>query len=148
MNYYPSTELSRFASGKVKRTWAHTDFGIITLLWQDQTGGLEIEDRSSPGKFFPVVTESEDEVIVNTSDTLQRWSNDEFTAGVHQVVLPPQMHNLHGDVPVRYSTAFFFKASRGTSVGPLSEFVSEEKPPLYEEMTAMQFHNRRTAMLY
>ncbi|RYP65461.1 hypothetical protein DL770_008991 [Monosporascus sp. CRB-9-2] len=61
---------------------AHSDFGILTLLFQDSTGGLEVEDRFSPGTFVPVPPTDTKEMIVNVGDTLQRWTNAQRTVSV------------------------------------------------------------------
>jgi isopenicillin N synthase-like dioxygenase len=54
----------------------HTDYGCITLLWQDQVGGLQVREIANdtwvdappvPGSF-----------VVNVGDLLARWTNDRF----------------------------------------------------------------------
>jgi isopenicillin N synthase-like dioxygenase len=49
MIYYPETNMKELEDGKSKRIWPHTDFGILTLLAQGSTGGLQIEDKNTPG---------------------------------------------------------------------------------------------------
>ena len=145
--YYPSISLKTLDEGKKKRAWPHTDFGIITLLFQDSIGGLELEDRKAgkPRKFIPIVPGPPSEMIVNTSDTLQRWTNDVIRAGLHRVTVP---RTLNLDVlPERYSSVFFFKAGRNTSVGPLPEFVSADWPAVYDEITALEYQKQRTDAL-
>jgi isopenicillin N synthase-like dioxygenase len=152
MNHYPRISLEALADGRVKRTWPHTDFGIITLLFQDGIGGLELEDRTRPGTFVPVTPTSpgqQSEMIVNISDTFQRWTNGVIRAGLHQVSSPPAFKaDKDGVLPERHSCVFFFKASRDTSVGPLPEFVSDERPAQYDEITALEFQQRMTKELY
>lgn len=157
LNHYPPVSLDRLADGRVKRTWPHTDFGIITLLFQDDVGGLELEDRSHPGTFVPVLPTlpgAKSEMVVNISDTFQRWTNGVIKAGIHQVSPPPAYKlksdttNGNGILPERHSCVFFAKASRDTSAGPLSQFVSEDYPAQYDEITALEFQQRMTSQLY
>jgi len=119
LNHYPRTDLAVLAEGKTRRTWPHTDFGIITLLFQDQTGGLELEDRRHPNTFVPVLPGPADgptEMVVNISDTFQRWTNDVVRAGVHQVSVPGAMKEQKtGICPQRYSGIFFFKHVESTT---------------------------------
>ncbi|CAN8105226.1 unnamed protein product [Discula destructiva] len=154
LNRYPPTAVERLADGRVKRTWPHTDFGIITLLFQDHVGGLELEDRTRPGTFVPVtpvkIGEGQKcEMVVNISDTFQRWTNGVIKAGLHQVAAPPAYKaNTEGMLPERHSCVFFFKASRDTSAGPLPQFVTAENPAQYDEMTALQYQQLMTKELY
>jgi isopenicillin N synthase-like dioxygenase len=152
LNHYPKTDLAKLAEGKIKRTWPHTDFGIITLLFQDQVGGLELEDRRVPGTFAPVLPSAPDgptEMVVNISDTFARWTNGVIRAGVHQVTVPPGMKGkTEGFCPDRYSGIFFFKAHRDKSAGPVPAFVTEENPAQFEEITALEYQNRMTKRLY
>ncbi|KAI1869767.1 hypothetical protein JX265_001999 [Neoarthrinium moseri] len=152
LNHYPPTSIELLAGGQVKRTWPHTDFGIITLLFQDSVGGLELEDRKNPGTFVPVLPGSADgpsEMVVNISDTFQRWTNNVIRAGTHQVSVPLSMKDVtKGNCPDRYSGIFFFKAHRDTSAGSLPYFVTESNPAAYDEITALQFQQRMTKLLY
>jgi isopenicillin N synthase-like dioxygenase len=152
LNHYPKVSLETLSKGKIKRTWPHTDFGIITLLFQDTVGGLELQDRKSPKNFVPVTPgdpDSPTEMVVNISDTFQRWTNDVIRAGVHQVSVPASMKDKkEGICPDRYSCIFFFKADRNTSVGPLPDFIVPGRPAAYEEMTALEYQQQRTKVLY
>ena len=152
LNHYPQVDLAKLRGGIVKRTWPHTDFGIITLLFQDTVGGLELEDRNHPETFVPVKPGDPNaltELVVNISDTFQRWTNGVIRAGLHQVDVPASMKRMRSGVcPDRYSSIFFFKADRDTSVGPLPQFVTPERPAVYDECTALQYQQRMTKVLY
>ncbi|KAH7176726.1 oxidoreductase [Dactylonectria macrodidyma] len=108
------------ARTNVQRAWPHTDFGLITLLFQDAVGGLEIEDRENPRKFIPIIQENPTEVAVYISDTMESLAN----------------------------VASFVKASRNTSAGPLPHFVNRENPEQYEGMTAFELHRKRVGQLF
>jgi hypothetical protein len=80
-----------------------SDYGTITLLFQDDRGGLEV--LSPKGTFVPA-TPIPDTVVVNAGDLLQRWSNDVIRSTEHRVVsprTPPQDDHF----PARYSIAYF-----------------------------------------
>lgn len=51
--HYPSAPCETFTSGDKGRIGAHTDFGTCTLLFQDDCGGLEVEDPFRPGTYIP-----------------------------------------------------------------------------------------------
>lgn len=72
--HYPPIAADDLESGKAARMPAHSDWSSITLLFQDDCGGLEIEDPHSPGSFVPA-TPLEGACIVNVGDLLMRWSN-------------------------------------------------------------------------
>lgn len=133
------------------RVWPHTDLGVITCLFQDRVGGLEMEDRTRPGRFLAIPPgERRDEMVVNISETMERWSNGVLKAGKHLVRTPQGQKTPAGDIriPERYSSPFFVKASRETCVGPLPHFVTKELPPAYSDMTALEFHMKRVAKAY
>lgn len=149
LNRYRAIESKTLAEGFTKRIWPHTDYGIITLLFQDGVGGLELEDRRKPGTFLPVPPTPPGEpieMVVNASDTFERWTNGVIKAGLHRVTMP--FDEMTAMVPERYSCAFFAKASRETSAGPLPQFVTEDRPAMYDEITALEFQQRRNQLLY
>lgn len=61
-------------------------FGTITLLFQDNCGGLEV--RSPTGAFVPA-TPIAGTIVVNAGDLLARWSNGLIKSTMHRVVQPP-----------------------------------------------------------
>ena len=148
LNGYPACEVKDLQNG-TKRISEHQDAGDITLLFQDGTGGLEIEDRQHPGKFLAVSKIQGEEIILNIGDTLQRWTNGKLRSTTHRVVLPRELLEARdGQVEARYSIAFAGKANRDATAGSLPEFVTPGQRPKYEDITAWEYQKRRTDALY
>lgn len=107
--HYPTVKhgvLTRGLNGQV-RAGAHSDYGTITLLFQDARGGLQI--RSPQGTFVDA-TPIPDTVVVNAADLLARWSNDTIKSTIHRVVEPPPFPTSDKQLdehPARYSIAYF-----------------------------------------
>lgn len=57
-----------------------TDWSSVTLLFQDDCGGLEVEDVSQPGTFIPAAP-IKNALVVNAGDVLQMWSNGTYSYG-------------------------------------------------------------------
>ncbi|OJJ42634.1 hypothetical protein ASPZODRAFT_137240 [Penicilliopsis zonata CBS 506.65] len=151
LTHYPAITVEEMQSGRTSRIAPHTDFGPITLLFQDSTGGLEIEDRTSPDpdSFIPVPPTQLSEMIVNVGDTLTRWTNGKITGGVHQVTTPDAMKHANTmTIPSRMSMAYLSKAGRDVSVGPLPRFVSRTEPARYPDITALEFQRWRNSIVY
>ena len=148
INHYPTLDIGLLKEGRSKRHWPHSDFGIISLVFQDNVGGLELEDRLNPGTFVPI-TSSPGELVVNISDTCERWTNGVIRAGLHRVVEPNAMKGMeNGILPERFSSVFFFKAHRNASVGPLVQFVGPESPAKFDDISALEFHRQRTKIVF
>lgn len=148
--HYPAIDIKQLRSGKVSRIWPHYDLGVITLLFQDGTGGLEMEYRDGTGKtFVPVRKTYPAELIINISETMQRWTNGVMRGGLHRVTIPPALKAAQeGTIDDRFSIAYFCKANREASVGPFPEFVTEDRPAKYKDMTALQYQQDRLTAAY
>ncbi|KAJ7998395.1 hypothetical protein DPEC_G00222250 [Dallia pectoralis] len=96
--YYPQVRSDRVKEDQL-RCGEHSDYGSITLVFQSQEGGLQVQTRS--GKFIsaPSIPET---VLINVADLMQRWTGDVFLSVIHRVLLPPA-----GDTSTRQSLAFF-----------------------------------------
>ena len=148
-NHYPAIDIETIKSGRVSRIWPHFDLGVITLLFQDKVGGLEFEDREARGTFQRVECGAPSEMVVNVSETLQRLTNDRLPAGLHRVNIPSNMEGQEtGTLPERYSIAYFCKADRNASVGPLRQFVSQDMSAKYKDVTAIEYHQQRLLSAY
>ncbi|KAL4988529.1 hypothetical protein BDW68DRAFT_91079 [Aspergillus falconensis] len=106
--HYPAVHKSVFKKnpGQV-RAAEHSDYGSITLLFQDRRGGLQA--RSPEGTWVDV-TPFPDTVIINAGDLLARWSNDTIKSTKHRVIEPPKAPSAEDDTdmyPERYSVAYF-----------------------------------------
>lgn len=148
-NHYPPVSVAEIKAGAVGRIWPHFDLGVITLLFQDNVGGLEFGNREQPGTFERVPCGRPSEIVLNVSETLQRWTNSVIAAGLHRVSLPLEMEDQEtGMLPERYSIAYFTKADRNASVGPLKEFTAQTGEQLFEDMTAIEYHKSRLLSAY
>ena len=61
----------------------HTDFGMLTVLCQDEVGGLQVEDINGDWIHAPPIDGT---LIVNVGDLLARWTNGAYKSTPHRVV--------------------------------------------------------------
>jgi isopenicillin N synthase-like dioxygenase len=151
MNYYAPISTQKLNTGKYRRAWPHTDFGMITLLFQDDAGGLEVQDRfsSKPDVFIPLPHEHPTEMSVYVSNSLEYLTNGYLKAGLHQVATPIDMQDVsNGILPERQSVACFIKPHREINVGPMKQFITPERPRFYEDLTGLELHRIRVGKLY
>ena len=106
----------------------HTDWGCMTLLWQDDIGGLEVQNRSDQWIAAPYI---EGTFVVNIGDMLARWSNDLFVSTPHRVV------NASGRE--RYSIPMFYDPDFDTLVECLPNCSGQGNPPKYPRTVAGEY---------
>lgn len=81
----------------------HTDSGILTLLHQDATGGLEVQNASGAWVAAPYLPGS---IVVNIGDLMARVSGGRYVATMHRV----RAGEASGrDGMGRFSVPFFFE---------------------------------------
>jgi isopenicillin N synthase-like dioxygenase len=131
LNFYPSADpLSVEEQGEVAQLGDmalhhHTDQGAITLLHQDNVGGLQAH---SPTDGWIDVPPTADALVVNIGDLVQVWSNGIYKAALHRVVPVPRGTS-------RYSMPFFYQPDFATEVAPLPTLGE----PVYRAFTWAEF---------
>jgi isopenicillin N synthase-like dioxygenase len=149
LNHFPTMQRGPHSSDKNNRVWPHTDLGVITCLFKDGIGGLEVENPKLAGHFVAVVPGGRDKIIVNVAETLERWTNGVLKAGVHRVVPPRVSSDFEEDMVLqRYSSPFFVTAERQAKVGPLSHFIKNNAKTQYADISALEYHTSRVAEAY
>lgn len=86
----------------------HRDFGCLTLLAQDEVGGLQVQ---TPAGHWVDAPPMADAFVVNVGDMLHRMSNGTLLSTPHRVI------NATGRA--RFSVPFFFDPHVSTQIAPL-----------------------------
>lgn len=111
---------------------SHTDPGVLTVLLQNQVGGLQVKH----GEDWVDVKPIHGGLIINIGDLLQIISNGEYNSVQHRVL-------ANGSKEDRISIVEFFnvdKYDESARYGPLPELVSRpEKPCIYRNFTMKEF---------
>ncbi|MGH6636215.1 MAG: isopenicillin N synthase family dioxygenase [bacterium] len=103
----------------------HTDYGVLTILKQDDTGGLEVKSRSGwiaapsiPGAF-----------LCNLGDMLDRMTGGRYRSTPHRVLSPTQRNRL--------SFPFFFDPNFNAKVQPIEpgEVVARDEHERWDRMS-------------
>ena len=122
------------------RAGEHSDYGSITLLFQDDVGGLEVQTASGEWIAAPAIP---DTVIVNTGDLMQRWTNNIFCSTKHRVMIPNDSRVKQS----RYSIAFFCHPNDDTEIACLENCQSEQTP-IYPPISAGDYLISRLQATY
>lgn len=145
---YPPIKTSLLQDEGQARAGVHSDYGTLTLLFQDSVGGLEVQNPHTmhyqPARPIPGT------IVVNAGDLLARWSNDVLRSTLHRVVAPPaqKISNTEGVTAKRQSIAFFCNPNFGATIESLPSCTSKESPSKYDSITTEQYIVGRLAATY
>ncbi|BBM98303.1 salicylic acid 3-hydroxylase [Marchantia polymorpha subsp. ruderalis] len=115
INHYPPCPDPSLTMG-IK---AHSDPNTITMLLQDDVGGLQVfkEDRWIDVRPLP------NALVINVGDQLQILSNGKYSSCLHRVV--------NNNRQARTSIATFFSPAHACIIGPAPGLVDEVNPAIY-----------------
>lgn len=102
----------------------HTDYGCLTLLVQDKTGGLQVKSVDDEWLDVPCLPDS---IVLNTGQMMTVWSNGRLKSTPHRVINNTQKE--------RYSVPFFYNCNMDVYVEPLPGMVTNEHPLCVEAAT-------------
>ena len=103
----------------------HSDYGCMTLLYQDQIGGLHVLNKANEWIAAPPI---EGSLVLNVGDLLERWSNNRFVSTKHMV------RNRSGQE--RMSIATFYDPDFSALVDPGELALSPGEKALFDPVLA------------
>ncbi|WP_431495588.1 2-oxoglutarate and iron-dependent oxygenase domain-containing protein [Pseudomonas brassicacearum] len=135
MIHYPPRDTA--SSAEQQGAGAHTDYGCITLLYQDAAGGLQVRNVDGQWIDAPPIDGT---FVVNLGDMMARWSNDRYLSTPHRVISPLGVN--------RYSMPFFAEPHPDTLIQCLPGCQDDAHPPKYPTTTCAEFLLSRFADTY
>ncbi|MHB2168866.1 isopenicillin N synthase family dioxygenase [Alsobacter sp. R-9] len=115
----------------------HTDYGNLTLLLTDDSGGLEVQARDGSWIAPPSVPGA---FVVNIGDCLMRWTNDVYVSTPHRVV--------HRAPRERLSIAFFLDPNPDAIVSALPGCMGPDRPTRYPPIAGADYLRERLDATY
>nr|XP_043624050.1 probable 2-oxoglutarate-dependent dioxygenase AOP1 [Erigeron canadensis] len=106
----------------------HTDTNIMTILHQDEIGGLEILTKNDE---WIRVNAAPNSFVIVAGESLNVWLNGRVHVPFHRVVMTGNM--------ARYSLGFFSVQKATSLVKAFDEMVDEEHPLLYKPFNYGEF---------
>ncbi|MEG8179077.1 isopenicillin N synthase family oxygenase [Nocardia terpenica] len=107
---------------------AHTDYGAVTLLVEEGSGGLQVMRRD--GEWIDVAIPS-DLFVVNLGDMIPILTNGRWVSNPHRVISPPDRH--------RYSVGLFAVPPFHANIACLPNFLGPGETPRYKPQIAGEY---------
>ncbi|GAD92453.1 2OG-Fe(II) oxygenase family oxidoreductase, putative [Paecilomyces variotii No. 5] len=126
--HYPPPPMASVGPEQQKKQFgasAHTDFGAITILLQDENPGLEVLDQDADS--WVPIDPNPGAYVVNVGDMLSLWTSGEYKSSVHRVISKNPTD--------RYSVVFFLDGNLDCSLNPLDGSENRGPKTVEEHMT-------------
>ncbi|KAF2000355.1 Clavaminate synthase-like protein [Amniculicola lignicola CBS 123094] len=144
--HYPSIPKAVLEKEGAVRAGSHTDYGTVTLLFQDGSGGLQV--RTPEGEWWDVEP-VEGAIVINAGDMLQIWTNDVIKSTHHRVVSPPNaVTQEDGNYSARYSIAYFAHPDHGRIINAIENCVTKTRPNKYGPVKPGEWMVKRLTATY
>ncbi|KAI9352259.1 Clavaminate synthase-like protein [Zopfochytrium polystomum] len=145
--HYPTVEKNLLDKDNQTRAGAHTDYGTVTLLFQDDRGGLQVKTKEGT---WAEATPVPGTIVINAGDLLARWSNDVIRSTEHRVVSPPpsRVNGSTAVYPARYSIAFFSNPNMDSVISALPGVVPAGEQPKYPPIKTFDYLVMRLSATY
>lgn len=105
--YYPEMSDEDFNAERFGAA-AHTDFGVLTILMQDQLGGLQIKAKDGSWIEAPPIPNC---FVCNIGDLLEMWTGGKLKSTLHRVINRAQ--------EPRFSIPVFCDPASNTPIDPV-----------------------------
>lgn len=125
--HYPACPTPGLTAGAGR----HSDISTITVLLQDDVGGLYI--RGIDDDSWIHVTPVEEALVINIGDVLQILSNDRYKSIEHRVIVD--------DKRSRVSIPIFVNPEPGEVICPLREALDCGGKPIYKPVKYFDYYN-------
>ncbi|XP_050231462.1 probable 2-oxoglutarate-dependent dioxygenase AOP1.2 [Mercurialis annua] len=107
---------------------SHTDKNIVTILYQNEVDGLEVQTKN--GEWFSVKP-SPDSFVVMIGDSLNAWVNGRLHSPYHRVMMTGNQ--------TRYSCGLFSIPKAGYIIKAPEELIDEEHPLQFKPFDQVEF---------
>ncbi|XP_021349213.1 UPF0676 protein C1494.01-like [Mizuhopecten yessoensis] len=134
--FYPSLLSDEEIKPNQIRCGEHSDFGSLTLLFQDDVGGLQVCNLQ--GEYVPA-SPIPGTILINIGDLMQRWTSDKLIATKHRVVIPDEEIRK---TKSRQSVAFFVVPDNDVVISCL------DKSDKYEPISSVRYIQERLSPTY
>lgn len=135
IHYFPIEHPEKLPADAV-RAAEHEDINLITLLMGASAEGLQV--KRADGEWI-AATPTEDQIVINVGDMLQRLTNNRLKSTTHRVVNPPR-EKMHQP---RYSIPFFLHPKASMDLTCLHSCIDDTRPKAYRDATAGEYLHER-----